>query len=200
MARTCLTIILAAGEGSRMKSSTPKVLHKVGERTLLGHVMHAARKAGGDSHAVIVGKEAELVEKEARTHADDVDVYLQTERLGTAHAVLMAKEAIARGYDDVLVLFGDTPLVHPESILRLRRSLELGANIVVLGFRTDEPTGYGRLVENEGELIAIREHKDASPEELDIKFCNGGIMALSGSHALDIIEAIGNENVKTNII
>lgn len=196
MARTCLTIILAAGEGSRMKSSTPKVLHKVAERSLLGHVMAAAQSAGGESHAVVVGKASALVEAEARAHSSEVDVYLQAERLGTAHAVLAAKEAIERRYDDILVLFGDTPLIRAETLLRLRRALELGADIVVLGFRTDEPTGYGRLIEKDGELVAIREHKDASAEELAIKFCNGGIMAFSGAQALSLISSIGNENVK----
>lgn len=194
MARTCLTIILAAGEGSRMKSSTPKVLHHVAHKTLLGHVMNAARIAGGESHSVVVGNQAEKVKTEAKTHSDQVDVFLQTERLGTGHAVLAAEKAIKRGYDDILILFGDTPLIRPETLLRLRRSLENGAQVVVLGFRTDDPTGYGRLVEKDGKLLAIREHKDASDEELEIKFCNGGIMAFSGKHAMSLLNTIGNEN------
>lgn len=195
MARTCLTIILAAGEGSRMKSSTPKVLHKVAHKTLLGHVMNAAQIAGGDSHSVVVGREAEKVESEAKTHSQKVDVFLQTERLGTGHAVLAAKDAIEREFDDILVLFGDTPLIQPETLLRLRTALEEGAQVVVLGFRTQDPTGYGRLVENDGKLTAIREHKDANDEELKIAFCNGGIMAFSGKHAMSLLNAIGNDNV-----
>lgn len=195
MARTCLTIILAAGEGSRMKSSTPKVLHKVAHKTLLGHVMSAAQRAGGDSHSVVVGRESEKVEAEARIHSKNVDVFLQTERLGTGHAVLAAKDAIERGFDDILILFGDTPLIHPETLLRLRRSLEVGADIVVLGFRAEDPTGYGRLVEENSELLAIREHKDATSAELEIKFCNGGIMAISGKNAMSLLNSIGNNNV-----
>jgi len=196
MARTCLSIILAAGEGSRMKSDTTKVLHEVAGLPLVGHVIKAAKASGGDAQAVVVGRQAELVEAEARKHSDDVAICVQTERLGTGHAVLAARETISRGFDDILVLFGDTPLIQPETLLRLRRALEHGAGVVVLGFRTDEPFGYGRLVEDGGELIAIREHKDASDAELNIGFCNGGIMALAGAHALDLLEAIGNDNAK----
>lgn len=179
-----------------MKSATTKVLHKVGGLPLVAHVIRAATEAGGEAHAVVVGRQAEEVEAEARRHSADVAIAVQTERLGTGHAVLAAREAIARGFDDVLVLFGDTPLIQPQSLLRLRRALEHGAKVVVLGFRTDEPDGYGRLVERDGELVAIREHKDASEEELKIRFCNGGIMALSGDVALELLDAIGNDNVK----
>lgn len=196
MARTCLTIILAAGEGTRMKSADPKVLHEVGGLSLLGHVIKAAQAAGGDDHAIVVGREAERVESEARKHSENATTWLQSERLGTGHAVLAAREAIGRGYDDVLVLMGDAPLIEPSSLLRLRRALEHGANVAVLGFRTGEPDGYGRLIEEDGELVAIREHKDASEEELKIRFCNGGIMGFSGNLALEMLGQIGNDNAK----
>ncbi|MFK7902520.1 MAG: bifunctional UDP-N-acetylglucosamine diphosphorylase/glucosamine-1-phosphate N-acetyltransferase GlmU [Nitratireductor sp.] len=194
MARTCLTIILAAGEGSRMKSNSPKVLHKVAHKSLLGHVMFAAKSAGGEGNAVVVGRDAKRVEAEAKTHAQDADVYLQTERLGTGHAVLAAKEAIERGYDDVLILFGDTPLLEPKTLLELRETLANGADVVVLGFKTDDPTGYGRLVEENGKLVAIREHKDASESEKLIDFCNGGMMGISGKHIMNLLNAIDNKN------
>ena len=196
MARTCLTIILAAGEGSRMKSATPKVLHQVAGLSLLGHVIKAARAAGASAEAVIVGREAEKVEAEARSHSQDMTICLQKERLGTAHAVLAGRSAIENGYDDILILMGDAPLIRTESLLRLREALEHGAQVAVLGFHTDEPSGYGRLLEKNGELLAIREHKDASPEELKISFCNGGIMGLSGALALALLDEIRNENAK----
>ncbi|MCC0019648.1 MAG: bifunctional UDP-N-acetylglucosamine diphosphorylase/glucosamine-1-phosphate N-acetyltransferase GlmU [Nitratireductor sp.] len=196
MARTCLTIILAAGEGSRMKSATPKVLHELAGKSLVGHVIGSAIKAGGDTQAVVVGRDADLVEAEARRFSDDVVIVEQKERLGTGHAVLCARDVIARGFDDILVVTGDTPLLRPESLLRLRRAREHGADVVVLGFRTDEPFGYGRLIESDGELLAIREHRDCSDEELKIRFCNGGIIALNGDRALEILEAIGNDNAK----
>lgn len=196
MARTCLTIILAAGEGSRMKSSTPKVLHEIAGLSLLGHVIQTAQSAGGSAQAVIVGREAERVEAEARGHSANVTICLQKERLGTAHAVLAGRSVIEQGFDDILVLMGDSPLIQPESLLRLRRALEHGSQVAVLGFRTSEPHGYGRLLEKDGELIAIREHKDATPEELQVSFCNGGIMGLSGHMALELLDKIGNQNSK----
>ncbi len=196
MARTCLTIILAAGEGSRMRSAMPKVLHEVAGLSLLGHVMRAAQGAGGDHQVVVVGREAERVEAEARVHAPEVAIAHQLERLGTAHAVMAARDTIEQGFDDILVLFGDTPLIRPETLGKMRDALAEGAAVAVLGFRTSEPDGYGRLILEDGELAAIREHKDASAEELKIDFCNGGIMALAGSSALELIGAIGNENAK----
>ena len=196
MARTCLTIILAAGEGTRMRSAIPKVLHEVAGLSLLGHVMRAAGAAGGNAQAVVVGREAERVDAEARRHAANVVIAEQKERLGTGHAVLAARAAIAEGYDDVLVLFGDTPLITAQSLQPLRAALAEGAAVAVMGFRTDAPDGYGRLIEEDGQLVAIREHKDASEAEREITFCNGGIMGLSGKEALDLLDAIGNDNAK----
>lgn len=196
MARTCLTIILAAGEGTRMRSARSKVLHEVAGLSLLGHVMGAAGEAGGTAQAVVVGRAAEQVGAEARRCGHNVTIAEQTERLGTGHAVLAARQAIAEGYDDVLVLFGDTPLITPQSLKPLRAALAEGAAVAVMGFRTSQPDGYGRLVEVDGELVAIREDKDASEEERKITFCNGGIMGLSGSKALELLEAIGNDNAK----
>jgi bifunctional UDP-N-acetylglucosamine pyrophosphorylase/glucosamine-1-phosphate N-acetyltransferase len=196
MARTCLTIILAAGEGTRMKSSLPKVLHEVAGLSLLGHVMRAAQSAGGQAQAVVVGREADKVEAEALRHSEDIAICLQKERLGTAHAVLAARASIERGFDDVLVLMGDSPLISSASLMRLREALADGVDVAVLGFRSDTPEGYGRLIEKDNELIAIREQKDASPQELKIGFCNGGIMGLSGANALSVLERIENKNAK----
>ncbi|MEZ5870243.1 MAG: bifunctional UDP-N-acetylglucosamine diphosphorylase/glucosamine-1-phosphate N-acetyltransferase GlmU [Nitratireductor sp.] len=196
MARTCLTIILAAGEGTRMRSQMPKVLHPVAGLAMVCHVIRTAGLAGGDVHAVVTGNKAEDVEKAILAVTDNVSFFKQTERLGTAHAVLAAREALERGFDDVLVLFGDTPLTRPETLKRMRRGLELGAEVAVLGFHTDDPTGYGRLIEKDGELFAIREHREANDEELRINFCNGGIMAFSGRNALEMLDAIGNDNSK----
>lgn len=103
---------------------------------------------------------------------------------------------IAEGHDDILVLFGDTPLIRVETLSRMRDALADGAHVAVLGFRAADPTGYGRLIEKDGELVAIREHSDATPEERQIKFCNGGIMAFSGKEALGLLDAVGNDNRK----
>src|SRR5436309_10775220 len=109
--RTSLTIVLAAGEGTRMRSSTPKVLHPVAGQSLLAHVLRAAPKGAGASLAVVIGPDHQAVAEEARRLRPDAAIVVQRERLGTAHAVLAAKEVIARGADDLLIVFGDTPLI-----------------------------------------------------------------------------------------
>ena len=194
--RTCLAIVLAAGEGTRMCSARPKVLHAIAGRSLLGHVLDAVFEAGGTVTAVVVGPGAEAVAAEAKRILPDADIFVQAERRGTAHAVLAAKAAIARAPDDVLVIFGDTPLIRPQTLTRIRKALADGAALVVLGFRAKDPTGYGRLVLEGSELVAIREEADASPAERAIGLCNGGLMAFAGPTALPILERIGNDNRK----
>ncbi|MCC0031041.1 MAG: bifunctional UDP-N-acetylglucosamine diphosphorylase/glucosamine-1-phosphate N-acetyltransferase GlmU [Brucellaceae bacterium] len=194
--RTCLTVILAAGEGTRMKSGTPKVLHTIAGREMVRHVAEAAAAVGSTDVAVVTGPGAETVADAVRDIVPGASVHVQTERLGTAHAVLAAREAIARGYDDVLILYGDTPLVRPEALAPALEELANGASVAVIGFRTDDPTGYGRLIEAHGELLAIREHKDATEEERQITYCNGGLMAVAGAHALALLDAVGNANAK----
>ena len=194
--RSCLAIVLAAGEGTRMRSARPKVLHAIAGRSLLSHVLHAVREAGGTMTAVVVGPGAEAVAAEAKRILPNAEIFLQTERRGTAHAVLAAKAAIARAPNDVLVIFGDTPLIRPQTLTRIREALAEGAAVVVLGFRPKDPVGYGRLVVEGGELVAIREEVDASPAERAIKLCNGGLMAFAGPTALAILERIGNDNRK----
>ncbi|MEA3026222.1 MAG: bifunctional UDP-N-acetylglucosamine pyrophosphorylase / glucosamine-phosphate N-acetyltransferase, partial [Alphaproteobacteria bacterium] len=138
--RTCLTIVLAAGEGTRMRSSRPKVLHSVAGRSLLGHVL-AALKAANTAVAVVVGPEHDDVSADARANIADSQVFVQNERRGTAHAVLAARAAIEKGADDVLVVFGDTPLIRPQTLEKLRDALANGAAVAVLGFRPADPAG-----------------------------------------------------------
>ncbi len=197
MARSCLAIILAAGESTRMKASRSKVLFPVGNLPMISHVIGAAKAAGVGSVALVVGRDADAVEAASRGVTDNLTVWEQKDRLGTAHAALCAEKAIEQGYDDVLVIFGDTPLVRPETLMHSRKMLADGADVAVIGFRTDKPQGYGRLIEQNGELIAIREERDASDEERSIGFCNGGLMAINGRKALEMLRAIGNENAKS---
>jgi bifunctional UDP-N-acetylglucosamine pyrophosphorylase/glucosamine-1-phosphate N-acetyltransferase len=195
-ARTCLAIVLAAGEGTRMHSSLPKVLHQIAGRTLLSHVLLSVREAGGMQSAVVVGPDHQAVATEARAVAPHAEIFVQAERRGTAHAVLAAKAAIAQGADDVLVIFGDTPLIRPQTLGKLRAALADGAAVAVLGFRPAEPTGYGRLITEGGALIDIREHADASDAERAVTLCNAGLMGFAGRQALEILEQIGCENRK----
>jgi bifunctional UDP-N-acetylglucosamine pyrophosphorylase / glucosamine-1-phosphate N-acetyltransferase len=195
-ARSSLTIVLAAGEGTRMRSSLPKVLHPVAGQSLLAHVLGAAPDGAGAALAVVVGPEHRAVEEEVRRLRPDAATYVQGTRLGTAHAVLAARQAIARGADHLLVAFGDTPLISAATFERLRAPLQNGAALAVLGFRAVDPTGYGRLLVEGDRLVAIREQADASPAERAIKLCNAGVMAFDGRRALEIIEKIGNANSK----
>ena len=193
--RTALTLVLAAGEGTRMRSRQPKVLHAVGGRPLIAHVLAAVGRLGGRT-AVVVGPGHGDVVAEVKRVAPDAEVFVQAERRGTAHAVLAARPAIARGADDILVVFGDTPLIAPATLDRLRGALANGAAVAVLGFRPVDPTGYGRLVVENGQLVAIREEKDASAAERALTLCNAGVMALDGRHALALLERIDDRNAK----
>lgn len=194
--RTCLSVILAAGEGTRMKSALPKVLHEIAGLPMVAHVVKAAEAAGTGGLALVIGHGAQQMREAAERFAPGAKIFVQEKRLGTAHAVLAAREAIAVGHDDVLVMFGDTPLIDAEALKTARQKLAQGAAVVVVGFRTENPTGYGRLIEKDGRLVAIREEKDCSPEERAITFCNGGLMAIAGKHALGLLDAVGNENAK----
>jgi bifunctional UDP-N-acetylglucosamine pyrophosphorylase / glucosamine-1-phosphate N-acetyltransferase len=195
-ARSSLTVVLAAGEGTRMRSSLPKVLHPVAGQPLLAHVLEATPHGTGSRLAVVIGPDHEAVAKEVRRLRPDAQTFVQRERLGTAHAVLAARAAIERGADDLLVAFGDTPLISAETFERLRAPLKKGAALAVLGFHAADPTGYGRLLIQGDRLVAIREHADASAEERKITLSNAGVMAFDGRHALKILERIGNANSK----
>ena len=196
MDRSCLSIILAAGEGTRMKSSLPKVLHKIAGLPLVCHVVRQVQLIGKSDIAVVVGRGADEVSSAVKEFSKTANIYLQKERLGTAHAVLSARQMLGENYDDVLIVFGDTPLIEAKSLERARDELAHGADIVVMGFITENPSGYGRLIEKDGKLQAIVEEKDATTEQKKIKFCNGGVMALNGKLALSLLEQIKNENAK----
>lgn len=196
MDRSCLSIILAAGEGTRMKSSLPKVLHKIAGLPLVCHVVRQVQSIGKSDIAVVVGRGADDVSSAVKEFSKTANIYLQKERLGTAHAVLSARQMLGKNYDDVLIVFGDTPLIEAKSLERARDELAHGADIVVMGFVTENPSGYGRLIEKDGKLQAIIEEKDATTEQKKIKFCNGGVMALNGKLALSLLEEIKNENAK----
>ncbi|HUC49975.1 MAG TPA: bifunctional UDP-N-acetylglucosamine diphosphorylase/glucosamine-1-phosphate N-acetyltransferase GlmU [Xanthobacteraceae bacterium] len=195
-ARSCLAIVLAAGEGTRMRSAKAKVLHEVAGRSLLAHVLGAVAKAGVTSAAVVIGPGQDEVAAEAKRILADAATFTQHERRGTAHAVLAARSALEKPADDILIVYGDTPLIRPETLSRLRAPLAQGAALVVLGFRPSDPTGYGRLIMDGNELLAIREEADASESEKKIGLCNAGIMAFAGDSALAILEKIGNANSK----
>ncbi len=179
-----------------MKSGRPKVLHEIAGLPMVAHVAAAARAAGETDVALVVGYGADAVRDAASRLVVPPELFVQADRLGTGHAVMAARAAIERGYDDLMVMFGDTPLIEAKVLASAREKLAEGAAVVVVGFRPANPAGYGRLIESGGRLTAIREDKDASEVERQIGFCNGGLMAISGKHALSLLEQIGNANAK----
>lgn len=179
-----------------MKSALPKVLHKIAGFPLVCHVVQAMQKIGSSDIAVVVGRGGDDVAEVVRELAPQADIFEQTERLGTAHAALAARRALEKDADDILIVFGDTPLIEELSLNAARENLAQGADLVVMGFYPQNPTGYGRLIEKDGKLIAIVEEKDTTAEQKKIAFCNGGLMAVSGRHILSLLDRVGNENAK----
>jgi bifunctional UDP-N-acetylglucosamine pyrophosphorylase / glucosamine-1-phosphate N-acetyltransferase len=191
-----LAIVLAAGEGTRMKSALPKVLHRIAGRSMLGHVLASVRESIASSAAVVVGPNRDDVAREAVREFPGVSVHVQADRNGTAHAVLQAESVLAKGCKVAVVLFADTPLVRAETIAKLTAAITGGAGVAVLAFRPADPTGYGRVLTDGDDVIAIREHKDATGEERKVGLCNAGLMAFNGHHALEILRGIGSANAQ----
>ncbi|KZY05713.1 MULTISPECIES: bifunctional UDP-N-acetylglucosamine diphosphorylase/glucosamine-1-phosphate N-acetyltransferase GlmU [unclassified Sulfitobacter] len=190
--RTAL-IILAAGKGTRMKSDLPKVLHPVAFAPLLEHAMASGAVLEPSRTVVIAGHEAEQVKAAAELFDPGAEVVVQSEQLGTAHAVAQAAPVLD-GFDGMaLVLYGDTPFVQPETLSRMQDALATH-DVVVLGFEADDPARYGRLVLNGAELLRIVEFKDASEEERRITLCNSGVVACRSDLLFDLIAQVGNEN------
>jgi len=197
MSSSLLAIVLAAGKGTRMRSDLPKVLHRVAGVSMLGHVLATASAAGAGSAAVVVGPGMTSVADEARRRLPSAAIFVQEQQLGTGDAVKAAASAIAGHAGDVVVMYGDTPLVTAETVGRLTAALEAGAGVAVLGFRPTDPKGYGRLVtDGAGTVIAIREEKDASQDELRIELCNSGVMAFRVPNLVGLLGRIGNANAK----
>ncbi|CAN1565109.1 GlmU N-acetylglucosamine-1-phosphate uridyltransferase (contains nucleotidyltransferase and I-patch acetyltransferase domains) [Rhabdaerophilaceae bacterium] len=195
--RLPLAIILAAGEGTRMKSNRPKVLHEIAGLSLVGHAITSAAAAGLARHVVVIGPDRRDVEAEVLRIAPKAQVVEQHDRRGTAHAVLRAETAIAEGASAVVVLFGDTPLVRPETIRALCEAVTEGrTGVAVIGFEAKDPAGYGRLIMDGAHLIGIREHKDATADERKITLCNGGLMALRGDCALALLKSVQSKNAQ----
>lgn len=196
--RPCLFVVLAAGKGTRMKSSLPKVLHKIAGQSMLAHVLTTASRIEGGKIAVVAGPQMDAVATEAVRVVPGARMFEQSAQLGTADAVLAAKPALdEQGGSDVVVLFADTPLVRGEVIEGLRAALVSGANIAVLGFRPKDPTGYGRLlIDDSGALTGIREEQDATEAERAIGLCNSGVMAFRVPRLSELLSRIGSANAK----
>lgn len=189
-------VVLAAGEGSRMKSARPKPLHEVGGESLLRHALRAAAALNPARVTVVTGVGAADVAAEAEAALAGVEIAEQTERLGTAHAVLAARGTLANTVGDAVVLYADTPFVSGGALADMRRARAHGADVVALGFRAADPSGYGRMVMRSGMLERIVEARDATPEERAIDLCNSGVMMADSGVMLSLLGEVGCDNAK----
>ncbi len=195
--RAIAAVILAAGHGTRMKSSLPKVLHAVGGRSMLAHAMAAAEALAPARLAVVIGAQAPAVGDAAKAIRADVAVAVQNPPRGTGDAVRKAAPALNGFSGVVLVLYADTPLVAPATLRALAAKVEAGAAVAVLGFRPADAGAYGRLKTNAaGGLEAIVEAKDASSEELRIGFVNSGVMAADAAFLARALPQLTDDNAK----
>jgi len=186
-------IILAAGKGTRMESDLPKVLHHLAGAPMLLHVMKSSATLEPERLVIIAGHGADAVGAVARDYNETAQVVLQSEQLGTGHAVSQAKLALADCTGDVIVLYGDTPFVRPETLQALLAARKT-ADIVVLGFQAANAGRYGRLVMQGSAVSRIVEYKDASEQERAITFCNSGVICAKADVLFSLLEAVGNDN------
>ena len=190
-------VVLAAGKGTRMRSDKPKVLHEVGRRSLLAHVLTTAKALAAQEIVVVIGPGMEAVAAAAQGAVPGVKIAVQENQLGTGDAVKSALPKLAASPRDLLVLYGDCPLVRAETIRSMAREREAGAAIVVLGFRPKDPARYGRLVTKSNiEVEKIVEFEDASAAERAIDLCNSGIFLIDGEHAGALLGALKDNNAK----
>ncbi|MDP2242449.1 bifunctional UDP-N-acetylglucosamine diphosphorylase/glucosamine-1-phosphate N-acetyltransferase GlmU [Pseudomonas sp.] len=185
-------VILAAGQGTRMRSALPKVLHPVAGKSMLGHVIDTARQLKPQGIHVVIGHGAELVRE--RLAADDLNFVLQSEQLGTGHAVAQALPMLSA--ERVLILYGDVPLIEVETLQRLLLKVS-EQQLGLLTVNLNDPTGYGRIVRDDNGVVqAIVEHKDASLEQRLISEGNTGILAVPGTRLGDWLGRLSNSNVQ----
>lgn len=193
-------MILAAGKGTRMKSKTHKMMHEVGGVPLVGHVLNLCQNKLKSNNIAIVADPDEKPTLDYIKQNSDSNISFQREKLGTGHAVLMAKNEIAAAAElnpngTILVLYADTPFVEVETLMLMVNKVEAGDDVVVLGFEPEDAAQYGRLLTNNtGELIAIREFKDATEAERLVKLCNSGIMAFKAEHLNLLLSKVDNKN------
>ena len=193
--RPFAAIVLAAGKGTRMKSDVHKVLHPIAGRAMLDHLLGVLDGLGPARKVVVVGSGREQVEH--LVEARKGEVVVQEQQLGTAHAVLQAEEKLRGFAGDVLILYGDTPLIEAETMARMldRLNADDAPAVVVVGFRPDDPLAYGRiLARDDGTIDKMVEYKDATPEERAVNLCNSGMMAVRGEDLFSLLAKVGNDN------
>ena len=189
-------VILAAGQGTRMKSPLPKMLHAVGGRTLVDRAIDAAQGLGCEKIVVVLGTHAPALAKRVAERLGEGAIAIQDPPLGTAHAVLAAREAL-KGFDgDVVITNGDHPLQGPADMAPLFELRQAGADIAVLGFEAEDPSAYGRMLLDGEKLLRIVEAKEATPDELLIRACNTNVMAAPAGLLFELLAQVKNDNAK----
>ncbi len=186
--------LLAAGKGTRMRSELPKVLHKVAGLPMLGHALNSAEGCQPSRAVIVTGHQSERVAEAAKKLSPGATCVKQEPQLGTGHAVLQAKEALADFDGDVFILFADTPLIRSETLVAMAEARSKGAAVVVLGFEAAIPGGYGRLIEGDDGLDRIVEAKDASEAELAVTLCNSGVMCVDSTTLFGLLDRVTNDN------
>ncbi|MFN3723626.1 MAG: bifunctional UDP-N-acetylglucosamine diphosphorylase/glucosamine-1-phosphate N-acetyltransferase GlmU [Paracoccaceae bacterium] len=186
-------VILAAGQGTRMNSDLPKVLHHVAGSPLLHHAMQSGRALGPERVVVVTGHGSDAVTRATLAYDEDALTVLQSAQMGTAHAVAQAAPLLADATGDVIVLYGDTPLVRAETLEAMQAARARHA-VVVLGFHAADPGRYGRLVTDGEDLLKIVEYKDASDAERALTLCNSGVICADAKLMFDLVAEVGNAN------
>ncbi|MDE0968619.1 MAG: bifunctional UDP-N-acetylglucosamine diphosphorylase/glucosamine-1-phosphate N-acetyltransferase GlmU [Octadecabacter sp.] len=187
-------IILAAGKGTRMMSDLPKVLHEIAGGSLLVHAMMSGSNLEPERTVVIAGHEATTVGAAALAYDNGTIVVIQEKQLGTGHAVLQAREALADFDGDVIVLYGDTPFIK-SGTLDAMLSARTESDVVVLGFEAVDPGRYGRLIMEGETLQRIVEFKDATDKERTIQLCNSGVILAKADVLFDLLDAVSDDNL-----
>jgi bifunctional UDP-N-acetylglucosamine pyrophosphorylase/glucosamine-1-phosphate N-acetyltransferase len=188
-------IILAAGKSTRMKSKRSKVLHEVGGLTMLAWVAQLAKSAGAEKTVVVVNGGPSDVRAAAENLG--LEIAVQEPQLGTGHAVLAAKDQFEGYTGDLIILYADTPLIQPDTLDGLFKTLENGNDVGVLGFQPEDPGAYGRLIIENCRLNAIVEAKDATDEELAVGTCNSGVMVASAEDMFSALNRVTNDNANS---
>jgi bifunctional UDP-N-acetylglucosamine pyrophosphorylase/glucosamine-1-phosphate N-acetyltransferase len=189
-------VVLAAGEGTRMKSALPKVLHHIGGRPLLGHVLAIADSLAAAETVIVLAPET--LDPIRHIFGEQYRYTTQTERLGTGHALLQARDLLVHAADDVLILFGDTPLFRAEtarSLVAVRRDHQ--ALLALLSFRPDIPTGYGRVLRDlAGNVTGLVEERDATPAQRRVGECNSGMMCIQAEWLWEVLPLVPRSPIK----
>jgi len=187
---TVKAIILGAGKGTRMGGDLPKVLYPICGKPMIQILLDTVKKADIQDITVVIGPDMDQV----AWAVAPLPTVVQQERLGTAHAVLAAETQLQPFKGCVLILFGDSPLIRPQTLKQMIETYQNGADVVVLGFMPTDARRYGRLIMGKDGLDRIVEYKDATDEERAVRLCNSGVMCVNGKEILSLLKQVKNEN------